>query len=128
MTTNSPNPVDGDVQALIASLELKVKNLSDGWLKAIAERDEARKERGKLEAARAVRDAWKERAWMAEEKLSELEKLIANTTPPAQLLRPVVLPDVSAAKYYTEEGAFKAFDYKRDLKEAILKAGCEVKS
>lgn len=54
--------------------EAKAKNLNDGWLNAIAERDEARLEQGKLEASRIVKDSWKERAWTAEEKLAELEK------------------------------------------------------
>lgn len=30
-----------------------------------------------------------------------------------------VIPDISAAKYYTKDGAFKAFDYKRDLNSVI---------
>lgn len=49
--------------------EAKAKNLNDGWLNAIAERDEARLEQGKLEASRIVKESWKERAWTAEEKL-----------------------------------------------------------
>lgn len=40
--------------------------------------------------------------------------------------QPVKLPDISAGKYYTEEGSFKAFDYKRDLKESIRTAGYEI--
>lgn len=40
--------------------------------------------------------------------------------------QPVKLPDISAGKYYTEEGSFKAFDYKRDLKDSIRAAGYEV--
>ncbi|QWR95220.1 DUF551 domain-containing protein [Cronobacter sakazakii] len=42
--------------------------------------------------------------------------------PPAPVVKPLELPDVSAAKYYTEDGAFKAFDYKRDLNSAMLAA------
>lgn len=61
--------------------EAKAKNLNDGWLNAIAERDEARTEQGKLEAARSVRDNWKERAWAAEEKLAELEKQASDQKP-----------------------------------------------
>ncbi|ELY4601102.1 hypothetical protein SM003_003767 [Cronobacter malonaticus] len=60
----------------------------------------------------------------AEEALIEVVNRRAATlaAPPAPVVKPLELPDVSAAKYYTEDGAFKAFDYKRDLNSAMLAA------
>ncbi|EPC1463924.1 DUF551 domain-containing protein [Cronobacter sakazakii] len=56
---------------------------------------------------------------MAAELLA-LRKEREKVEPVAQ---PVKVPDVSAAKYYTQEGSFMAFDYKRDLNSAIRAAG-----
>jgi len=68
MTTNSPNPIDGDVQALIEHIK-QVLSVDDGAI-----------------GFRVYKIA-----------------LAALTAPPAQLLRPVELPDIE-----DNEPAFKA--------------------
>ncbi|MCX2192525.1 hypothetical protein [Pantoea agglomerans] len=96
--------------------EAKAKHLNDGWLNAIAERDEARTEQGKLAAARSVRDNWKERAWAAEEKLEELEKQQA-----VGVARMEMATGKEGLRYY------KCFvDMRPDLVVAELNTGMEL--
>lgn len=159
MTTNSPNPVDGDVKALIADCQAEIEKLEkainniNSYVKP-AYRNEClskcRSEIMRQQIALAALTAEpviyaiqdkdeRENGYMTEFSSSGiagyvnpekygLTELALYTTPPAQILRPVELPDISAGKYYTEEGTFMAFDYKRDLKAAIISVGGEVKS
>ncbi len=137
MKTNSPNPVDGDIQALIEHIK-QTLSVDDGAIGFQVYKIA-------LAALTAEPVAWtSQRSLDIRCKITAFtdvdsatdygnkirwESVIAlYTAPPAQLLRPVELPDISAGKYYTEEGAFMAFDYKRDLKAAIRAAGGEVKA
>lgn len=108
MTTNSPNPFVGDVQAQPVAWAYRLVNKRNGtihpWVYGSNEKEPS------------------------EGDIFRIEVMPLYATPSAQLLRPVELPDISAGKYYTEEGAFMAFDYKRDLKAAIRAAGGEVKA
>jgi hypothetical protein len=108
MTTNSPNPVDGDVQAQPVAWAHRLVNKLNGtihpWVYGSKEKEPS------------------------EGDIFRVEVKPLYDTPPAQVLRPVELPAISAGKYYTEEGVFMAFDYKRDLNAAIRAAGGEVKN
>ncbi len=146
MTTNSPNPVDGDVQALIADCQAEIEDLkrSIDRCDAIGTADYLYHLQSKLKRQYAALAALTAEpvAFITEQNLKSLRKglhecfvkrqpvmvrpISLYTTPPAQLLRPVELPDISAGKYYTEEGTFMAFDYKRDLVAAIRASGGEV--
>lgn len=109
MTTNSPNPVDGDVQVLkarIAGLE------SDCWI-----------------YENTIRNLL-ERAQSAE---AELEKLKAIVIPPTQLLRPVELPDCDYGAVSHMSGGSKDYcngfvDGTNNAIKAIREAGYEVKN
>ena len=57
-------------------------------------------------------------------KLVSAGKRIAELE--SQVMQPVKLPDICSSEYYTEDGYFMAFDYKRDLKSAIRDAGGKV--
>lgn len=145
MKSNSPNPVYGDVQALIADCQAEIEDLkrSINRCDAIGTSDYLYQLQSKLKRQYAALasltaepigfihnyvnpgDTETTSAIFKEENRHYARAVYLN--PPAQLLRPVELPDISARRYYTEEGVFKAFDYKRDLKEAIRVAGGEVK-
>lgn len=111
MTTNSPNPVNGDVQA----------------------RKQKRTDHSKL-AAEIVHNLVSTDA-CDEEVTEKLTLWVLNRlnkelpTPPAQLLRPVELPQAFA---YTIEGMEEYIDgwwlRKDDVIEALRQQGYEVKS
>ncbi|WP_275269145.1 hypothetical protein [Pantoea ananatis] len=72
MTTNSPNPVDGDVQALIERIGVALKQFTNG--------------RASMHVPPLDTDV--------DIVLADCEKMLKSlTTPPAQLLRPVELPE-----------------------------------
>ncbi len=142
MTTNSPNPVHGDVQALIADCKVEIDSLK--W-----KIDRVRKSGGTLvylesclkrqQVALAALTAdpigfihnyvnpgdTKSTSAISKEENRHYGRPV-YLNPPVQVFRPVQLPDISAGKYYTGEGVFKAFDCKRDLVAAIRAAGGEV--
>lgn len=109
MTTNSPNPVGGDVQALID----RITGLeNDCWI-----------------YENTVRNLL-ERAQAAESKLDKLKSI---DTPPAQLLRPVKLPqraDSNRENFYGCSDDFCAGwnHCLEEVKQAIADAAYEVKS
>jgi len=118
MTTNSPNPVDGDVQALIRNIQRRIKN-TKRWLSANKSIGNPESEAVELiliyETALAALTAEpvyqmrlldggdNESEWIevsldefntqTTEKYGKWERRTLYTTPPAHLLRPVELPD-----------------------------------
>lgn len=108
MTTNSPNPVDGDVQALIADCEAEIKHIEHllSWKKPNEYSDKSL--RSKLArqrialaslTAEPVADVVKwnhpqeERTCSVQLRRFDISAGHLYTTPPAQLLRPVELPE-----------------------------------
>lgn len=90
MTTNSPNPVDGDVQAhQMPELTQEQRELLLCFIN---------------DAFKSLSGVEPESTKKYDENLGELTKqvfqvsLAALTTPPAQLLRPVELPDIKTAR------------------------------
>lgn len=123
-----------DCQAEIAELEKALTTWGDAWIPSI----QSKLKRQKMALASLTAEPEYNISYEGGEVDLEVSKArydachpsyrwISYEAPPAQILRPVELPDISAGKYYTEEGAFMAFDYKRDLKAAIRAAGGEVK-
>lgn len=122
MTTNSPNPVDGDVQALIEYCQRVLHGSNNGSqmeqvykiaLAALtAERcgsliQAVNPKTGSVNIfyrSRGIESIDPEE--IAEWEMQEVEHLY--TTPPAQLLRPVELPDAKETKfvYHGGNGAF----------------------
>lgn len=113
MTTNSPNPVDGDVQALIADchsemteLEKALTTWGDAWIPYL----QSKLMRQKIALAaltaepadRIVDDGCSQRIGCVpvSDTLNCTWPLGTQfyTTPPAQLLRPVELPDIKTAR------------------------------
>lgn len=119
MTTNSPNPVDGDVQALIADcqadiaeLEKRLTTWGAEWIPYL----QSKLKRQEVALAALTAEPV---AFITEKNLKSLRKGLHDcfvkrqpvmvrpislyTTPPAQLLRPVEFPDIEE-----NEAAFKA--------------------
>lgn len=145
MTTNSPNPVDGDVQALIEYCQRVLHGSNNGsqmeqvyqiaLATLTAEPDVMISQEG-AEAIRAIINremsaagrtvTFKQPSGIGEEKMMPL-----YTTPPAQLLRPVELPQGRLMQVAFETDPVNAdmcLCISRDAAvRAIQSAGVEVK-
>ncbi|MDJ0087662.1 hypothetical protein [Pantoea allii] len=149
MTTNSPNPVDGDVQALIAFLKEKVASLKLAVKQRAFEnvRDELVMDLKSAEISLAALTAEPvgEVVDVGGSRMVEWDRCISEgakvyTTPPAQLLRPVELPHAyspalsSVMKNATDGRAVMRCDKsgkwinKTAVIEALRQHGIEVKS
>ncbi len=142
MTTNSPNPVDGDVQALIADCQTEIEDLkrSIDRCDAIGTSDYLHHLQSKLKRQYAalasltadtvaVLDIQKSRA---EGKFALVYTRVGHalpdgtyslsTTPPAQLLRTVELPEPY------DDGHGNLWLPQDAVISAVKNAGCEVKN
>lgn len=142
MTTNSPNPVDGDVQALIADCEAEIAELEkrlttwgEAWIPYL--QSKLRRQQIALASLTAVptfstsvpqKDIVDD-GFIGSLFGPDVFAIKLYTTPPAQLLRPVELPQSFA---YTIEGMEEYMDgwwlRKDDVIEALRQQGYEVKS
>lgn len=148
MTTNSPNPVDGDVQALIADCQAEIAQIEkalttwgDAWIPSL--QSKLKRQQVALAALTAEhvyqfiannpdKDGYIEWADCNPDYFSKEPtdmRRILYTAPPAQLLRPVGLPQAFA---YTIEGMEEYVDgwwlRKDDVIEALRQQGYEVKN
>lgn len=144
MTTNSPNPVDGDVQALIADCQTEIEDLkrSIDRCDAIGTSDYLHHLQSKLKrqyaalaalTAEPVADVIKwshpkeERRCSVQLRKFDLMPCQLYTTPPAQLLRPVELP-TGYTSGYSSLGSDERFIRKSELIAALSQQGYEVKN
>ncbi|WP_210515122.1 hypothetical protein [Pantoea ananatis] len=144
MKTNSPNPVDGDVQALIADCEAEIVELEkrlttwgEVWIPYL--QSKLRRQQIALAALTAKPVAF---LYGASFERGEVEGEIEDcpgtdmpvfTTPPAQLLRPVELKDCEFGAVSIMSGGSKDYcngfvDGTNNAIKAIREAGYEVKS
>ncbi|WP_194761198.1 hypothetical protein [Pantoea ananatis] len=156
MTTNSPNPVVGDVQALIADCQAEIEDLkrSIDRCDAIGTTEYLYQLQSKLKRQYAALDALtaEPAAYTDAEELETLRKgtfadmftphetykadqlwIPLYTTPPAQLLRPVELPDlkVCSSDYAGSQLWIEAQVWNKAIDscaEALRQQGYEVKS
>lgn len=106
MTTNSPNPVDGDVQALIADCQAEIAEIEkalttwgDAWIPSLQSKLNRQQLALAALTAETVYQLIDDGKWYDAPKylFDEAnqrgdECRMVYTTPPAQLLRPVELP------------------------------------
>lgn len=139
MTTNSPNPVEGDVQALIALCKIEIKRwkaaseanpnmrymvtLMEAALASLTAEPLAATEKHEISNMRAT--GLYLRAWPVDREENERDgfNIHLYTTPPAQLLRPVELPDCVDDLHGI--GPVMSAD---SVVEALRKQGYEVKN
>lgn len=137
MTTNSPNPVDGDVQALIARCQKHLQWLKDNAASYPDNVESLEEDRLIHEAALAALTAEPEYNVSFEGGEIRLDvtkaeyngrhpdyRWISYTTPPAQLSRPVEKPTTKCIGWVKE--SIQEHDEK--WISAIREAGYEVKS
>jgi len=144
MTTNSPNPVGGDVQALIADCQAEIAELEkalttwgDAWIPSL--QSKLNRQQVALAALTAEPVAWivmTPRGDYTERNPDVVAHFegtgLAKSKPlyetqPAQLLRPVELPPLILFGYTEEEMNVMCNVRNADI-EAIRAAGYEVKS
>ncbi|MGP2500462.1 hypothetical protein ACTUSN_03620 [Pantoea ananatis] len=123
MTTNSPNPVDGDVQALIADCQAEIAELEkslttwgDAWIPSL--QSKLKRQKVALAALTAVPRRMRQangensRTWV--ECGGDYHRgTDFYTTPPAQLLRQVELPEsqrLCNGYYFDMNDVFEALE------------------
>jgi len=108
MTTNSPDPVDGDVQALIERINVALKQFTSG--------------RASMHVPPLDTDV--------DIVLADCDKMLKSlTTPPAQLLRPVDLSECKKLWYDHDDLSAEIVCIPlKEIEKALRQQGYEVKS